>query len=126
MPVEIDAVRDREVVRAMRPSDRVVSVEMGADADRDGLLPGGKVHLAWDQPRPYVPLRLLVGVVVAKQRRLERPDEHHHPVELYASGVVHQLPPGLARAPNRSSRHVTSPAYASLEGRVAARALVRP
>ena len=89
--VQVDAVRDGQVVRPVRPGDGVIGVQVGADAGCDGLLTSGEMHLAGDQTGPDVPLRLLVRVVIAKKRRLEGPDQHHRPVQLDARRVVHEL-----------------------------------
>ena len=91
--VEVDAVGDGQVVRAVRAGDGVVGVEVGADAGGHRLLAGREVHLAWYQAGTDVPLRLLVGVVVREYRGLEGPDQHHRPVQVDPRRVVHGLTP---------------------------------
>ena len=97
---QVDAVRDREVVRPVGRGDRVVGGEVGADAGRDRLLAGRQVHLAGHQTLADVEPRPLVGVVLAQDRLLEGPDEDHRPVQTQAACRC-RVPP--ARAGGRFS-----------------------
>ena len=80
-PVQVHAVRDREVVRPVGRGDRVVRAQVGAHARRHRLLAGGKVHLPRYESLADVEAGPLVGVVLAQDRLLEGSREDHGPVQ---------------------------------------------
>jgi len=94
-PVQVHAVRDRDVMRAVRRGDRVVVPQVRADARGDRLLPGRQVHLPGDQPGPDVECWFLVRVILPENGLLVGTAEHHHPVEIKTGLLVHDASFGL-------------------------------
>ena len=52
--IQVNALRDREVMGSVGRGDRVAGVKVSAHARGNGFLPGRQVHLTWHEPGPDV------------------------------------------------------------------------
>ena len=74
---QLNAVRNRQVVRPVGGGDCIFGRQMCADPRGDRLLAGREVHLSGNQARTDVEGWLLVGVVREPNGLFVCPDKHH-------------------------------------------------
>lgn len=92
--LHVHAMGKRLVVWPVGRGDRVGGSQVGAHTDRDGLLPGGEVHLAGNRARGDIEGGRLALHVDLNEGLLEDADPHHLSVHAAQSLVVgHHGPP---------------------------------